>query len=160
MGDFAEDIKDVIVWDKGSGQPSMHEKVLNSCFELILILENDKKRGRMIQGARFERGSMGNIIRVPRGRGIDKTHAASFPDKLVRTLIRAFSEKGDLIYDPFVGTGTTAVSAMETERRFIGSELQKEYCDIAEQRIRKAHLPLLIDHCEERGSREKDNHKK
>ena len=49
-----KDIKDILVWDKGHGQPAMHENVTNSCYELILILEGDKKCGRMIQNGRFK----------------------------------------------------------------------------------------------------------
>ena len=43
IGDFNKDIKDIIIWDKGSGQPAMHGMVLNSCYEMILILEEVKK---------------------------------------------------------------------------------------------------------------------
>ena len=43
IGDFNKYIKDIIIWDKGSGQPAMHANVLNSCYEMILVLEGDKK---------------------------------------------------------------------------------------------------------------------
>ena len=64
IGEFGEYLKDIAIWDKGFGQPAMHEKILNSAYELVLILENDKRAGRMIQNAVFGRGEMQNILRI------------------------------------------------------------------------------------------------
>lgn len=43
---------------------------------------------------------------------------------------------GGLVYDPFMGTGTTAIAAIESDMQYIGSEISKEYCDYAEKRIK------------------------
>jgi site-specific DNA-methyltransferase (adenine-specific)/modification methylase len=138
IGDFNIYIKDIIVWDKGHGQPSMHNQVLNSCYELILILENDKKFGRLIQNAKFERGKMDNILRIGRGKKVHNTHGAVFPEKLAETLIEAFSNPNELVYDPFMGSGTTAKMSIINQRNYIGSEISQEYCTIAEKRIQDA----------------------
>src|SRR5271157_528153 len=135
LGDFNKNIKDIIIWDKGSGQPAMHEKILNSCYEMILILENDKKPGRLIQNAKFKRGEMSNMLRIGRDKKIIDSHGACFPIKLPLSLISIFSNKGDLVYDPFIGSGTTAIACQKLKRNYIGSEIVKEYCDIAEKRI-------------------------
>lgn len=66
----------------------------------------------------------------------DKTdHPAVFPEKLVSDHIYTWSNKGDLIYDPFMGSGTTAKSAHLLDRNWIGSEMSKEYTDLANKRI-------------------------
>ena len=135
IGHFGEYIKDIIIWDKGHGQPAMHEMVLNSCYEMILILEDNGKIGRVIENAQFKRGEMNNIIRTGKPQKIVGTHGASFPESLVSKLIKAFSKEGDLIYDPFMGTGTTAVVAKRFNRNWIGSEITEEYCKIANTRI-------------------------
>lgn len=135
IGDFNKDIKDIIIWDKGSGQPAINGQVLNSCYEMILILEDDKKAGRKIQNAKFLRGEMNNVLRLGRGSKIHEEHNACFPEKLSAELINAFSEEGELIYDPFIGLGTTAVSCVKYKRQFIGSEISKEYVDFAQKRI-------------------------
>lgn len=135
IGCFGEYIKDIIIWDKGHGQPAMHEMVLNSCYEMILILEDNGKIGRVIENAQFKRGEMNNIIRTGKPQKIVGTHGASFPESLVSKLIKAFSKEGDLIYDPFMGTGTTAVVAKRFNRNWIGSEITEEYCKIANTRI-------------------------
>lgn len=135
IGDLSKYIKDVIVWDKGEGQPAMHEKVLNSCYEMVLVLESDSKCGRTISGAKFNRGEMGNIIRVGRGKANNKEHMAVFPEKLPAALINAFSKTGDLVYDPFMGCGTTAVVAKKLNRNFLGSEISPEYYNISMNNI-------------------------
>jgi len=138
IGDFNKDIKDIIIWDKGHGQPAMHEQVMNSCYEIILIFEDDKRAGRLIQNAKFKRGEMNNILRIGRGEKISDIHGAIYPEILVGELIKAFSEKGDLIYDPFIGSGTTGIVAHKLDRNWIGSEITEEYSKIAQNRIQSA----------------------
>lgn len=62
-------------------------------------------------------------------------HPAIFPEELVKDHILSWSNQGDLIYDPFMGSGTTAKMAILTGRNYIGSEISPEYCQIAENRI-------------------------
>lgn len=136
IGDFNEYIKDIIMWDKGHGQPAMHSHVLNSAFEIILVLEKNKKCGRVIENATFERGTMSNIFRGRHDkRKRDCGHGAIFPEKLIHKLISSFSKIDDVVYDPFMGSGTTAKMAIILQRKYIGSEISKEYCQLAEKRI-------------------------
>ena len=65
-----------------------------------------------------------------------QTHPAPFPEELAQDHIISWSNEGDLVYDPFMGSGTTAKMAMLNNRNYIGSEISKEYCEIAEQRIK------------------------
>lgn len=60
-----------------------------------------------------------------------KFHPAVFPISLPTFFIKSFSDKSDLIYDPFSGSGTTGIASLECERNFIGSEIVKDYCDKA-----------------------------
>ena len=62
-------------------------------------------------------------------------HPTQKPSELVARLIEMFSEQGELILDPFMGSGTTAVAAIRTNRHYIGYELDKYYFDIACNRI-------------------------
>jgi DNA modification methylase len=62
-------------------------------------------------------------------------HPAAFPDQLANDHIITWSNDGDLIYDPFMGSGTTAKMAVLNNRNYIGSEISAEYCTIAEERI-------------------------
>lgn len=62
-------------------------------------------------------------------------HPAVFPEKLCAEHIYSWSNEGDLIYDPFMGSGTTAKMAHLQKRNWIGSEISEEYCKIAEKRL-------------------------
>ena len=62
-------------------------------------------------------------------------HPAPFPEKLANDHIISWSNEYDLVYDPFMGSGTTAKMAIKNNRNYIGSEISKEYCEIAEKRI-------------------------
>jgi DNA modification methylase len=69
-------------------------------------------------------------------------HPAIFPEKLAYDHIYSWSKKGDLIYDPFLGSGTTIVMAEELNRNWIGSEVSSEYSKIAIQRLKNFKLKL------------------
>jgi len=62
-------------------------------------------------------------------------HPAMFPEQLAEDHIISWSNPGDIVLDPFLGSGTTAKMALLNNRNFIGFEISKEYCEIAEQRI-------------------------
>ncbi|MEW6003818.1 MAG: site-specific DNA-methyltransferase [Stygiobacter sp.] len=62
-------------------------------------------------------------------------HPAPFPEELPYRLIQLYSFKGDIILDPFMGSGTTAVAALKSDRKFVGYEIKKEYIKLAENRI-------------------------
>lgn len=66
---------------------------------------------------------------------IASKHPAIFPEQLANDHIISWSNEGDIVYDPFMGSGTTAKMALLNNRRYIGSELSEEYCKIAEERI-------------------------
>ena len=67
--------------------------------------------------------------------GYKKAHFATFPEKLIEPCILAGSKKGDVILDPFIGSGTTAVVARKNGRDYIGIELNHEYAELAKERI-------------------------
>jgi len=62
-------------------------------------------------------------------------HPAVFPEKLVRDHIISWSNEGDLVYDCFMGSGTTAKMALTLNRHYIGSEISEEYCKIIDKRL-------------------------
>lgn len=65
-------------------------------------------------------------------------HPAIFPESLANDHIVSWSNEGDLVYDPFLGSGTTGKMALLNKRRFIGSEISAEYCAMARKRIADA----------------------
>lgn len=65
-------------------------------------------------------------------------HPAVFPEQLANDHILSWSNEGDVVFDPFSGSGTTAKMALLNKRKYIGFEVSKEYCEIAKKRIEDA----------------------
>ena len=63
-------------------------------------------------------------------------HPAIFPIQLVKDHIISWTNEGDLVYDPFMGSGTTIKGAIDLKRNYVGSEIDKTYFEISEQRIK------------------------
>ena len=69
-------------------------------------------------------------------------HPAIFPEQLAKDHIMSWSNPGDTVLDPFLGSGTTARACKDLGRKCIGIEISKEYCDIAVKRLAQEVLPL------------------
>ena len=63
-------------------------------------------------------------------------HPAMFPRTLVAQFIKTFSKPGDLVLDPFCGSGTTLLEAHRLERKYLGIDVSSEYCEMARNRLR------------------------
>ena len=72
-------------------------------------------------------------------------HPAMFPEQLAEDHILTWSNPGDVVFDPFLGSGTTAKMAVLNDRKYIGFEISKEYFDIACQRLERACLSKYND---------------
>lgn len=80
-----------------------------------------------------------NVIRVTRhkARGVETEHPAVFPVKLVSFVLEAYSDKNDICYEPFCGSGTSIIAAEQTGRRMRAVEIAPEYCDVTLERCRE-----------------------
>lgn len=87
-----------------------------------------------------ETKNRGNIFeyRVGSTETGDIDHPAMFPLKLAEDQIKTWSNKGDLILDPFMGSGTTGIASIDLDRNFIGIDIVQKYYNIAKQRLEKA----------------------
>lgn len=88
-----------------------------------------------------EFGARSNVWGYSTGKGKSSAdevafkHPAIFPEKLAEDHILSWSDENDLVFDPFLGSGTTAKMALKNNRQFIGAEISAEYCEIANKRI-------------------------
>ena len=92
-------------------------------------------------GATRNKRSVWNVATQP----FREAHFATFPEKLIEPCILAGSRAGDVILDPFIGAGTTAVVAERLGREWIGCELNPDYAAIAEARIKACQPGLALD---------------
>ncbi|MCP5018879.1 MAG: site-specific DNA-methyltransferase [Ketobacter sp.] len=112
----------------------------------------ENKVSRM--GTRTERGvrvtpkfsARTNVWRYQVGNnGDDKTnHQAPFPESLARDHILSWSNPGDLVLDPFMGSGTTAKMAYQNGRNYLGFDISAEYVELAKKRVAWANPPLIV----------------
>ncbi len=72
-------------------------------------------------------------------------HPAPFPEALAERVIRLFSYVGDVVLDPFAGSGTTCVAALRNGRRYAGYEIDAAYCALAEQRLAQSSEKARIE---------------
>jgi len=126
-------IKSVIVWDKLSGGMGDLNGAYAPSYEICIFAVKEKHE---LRGKRPK-----DLIRC--GREIEYLHPTQKPIKLIEKLIKTSSDENDTVFDPFMGSGTTAVACKKLNRRFIGFEISKEYCDIAEKRL--ANAPERLD---------------
>jgi len=105
-------------------------------------LKKEKKYKINDYGARF------NIWKYNTGKGfgtkddIAFEHPAIFPDKLAEDHILTWSNPGDTVFDPFMGSGTTGKMSLKNDRKFIGTEIVPKYFDISKKRIKKEYNNL------------------
>jgi site-specific DNA-methyltransferase (adenine-specific) len=99
---------------------------------------------KVARGGYADFGRRTNVWEYAIGKGhstkdeIAFNHPAIFPEKLAEDHILSWSIKGDLVFDPFIGSGTVAKLALLNQRKYLGSEISVEYCQIAEQRLKSA----------------------
>lgn len=97
----------------------------------VLHENNGVRAGRTVKefGARY------NVWDMPGDKNNKTGHPAVFPETLAHDHIISWSNPADVVLDPFMGSGTTAVACLRAGRNFIGFEIAEEYCQIARQRI-------------------------
>lgn len=121
-----------IVWDK-----RVEDKYSNDFADCELAWTSFDKPSRIIRWlwSGMLQGDMKNKEK--------RFHPTQKPLKVIIELIQKFSNPNDLILDPFLGSGTTAVACKMLNRRFIGIEISPEYCEIARKRLNK--VPKRLD---------------
>ena len=79
-----------------------------------------------------------NVISTSVNSSMPKEHKAVMKQEVSDWFIEKFTNEGNVILDPFMGIGTTAISCKKMNRKYIGFEMIKEYCEMAEKRIENA----------------------
>ncbi len=154
-------LHDTMIWTKDGGGAIGSNKTYTQNFEYMFVLSKDmpvtynllidkpnKSYGQDKSGvgrrkengehkievrkesAQFSRRN--NYWYIPPQNG---EHPAVFPEQLAKDHILSWSNENDLVYDPFMGSGTTAKAAHQLKRRWIGSEISSEYVELANKRL-------------------------
>ena len=118
-----------LIWDKGN-------KIMGQCymsqFEYILFLRKGKHK-------KINNCGTSDILSIPNKKTKDENgknlHNTEKPVNLMKILVENSSNESDLVLDPFMGIGSTGVACLNTNRRFIGIELDEKYFNIAKERL-------------------------
>ena len=150
-----------VIWQKARGAGgscawgsyrSPHNPVLRDVTERVLVASKGRFDRAIKREARRKAGlpheatvsteefleSTIDIWEIPTESATRVGHPAPFPVALPRRLIELYTYLGDLVLDPFVGSGTSAVAAVETGRHYVGFDTEAHYIEIAEQRVAEA----------------------
>lgn len=122
-------IKNVLIWRKNNHTAGDLEAQYGQCYEPILYLNKGR---RTINGKRLE--DVWDFDRVPSDKLV---HQNEKPIPLLMQCILKSSDEGDLVFDGFMGSASTALACMRTNRNFLGFELDGEYFKVAQKRIKE-----------------------
>lgn len=162
-------VNDVMIWEKVNPIPQVKQPRYTQCFEYMFIFSKGtpktfnpimvdcKYAGNYYEGkckqiskdkVRKHKDYKINPQKVDRNIwkikvANNKTpHPAVFPIEIPDRHITSWSNIGDTVLDPFMGSGTTGISAVHNERNFIGIEIDKQYFDLSEKRIKEASIEM------------------
>ena len=154
------------IWEKSlSGSPALCRKTPMKVHENVLVFGGKNYNPQMTKGTKRKKGISGSSIEGQKfiSSGINngeinddyyprsvqyfsnadrknKVHPTQKPVALMEYLIKTYTNEGDTVLDNCMGSGTTAVACINTNRNYIGFELSEEYCKIAEKRISEARF--------------------
>jgi len=135
---YANQFEYMFVFSKGKPKtfnPIQKEKVRNK-EEKVAYRQKDGTLKRKVKEKGRETKDASNVWEFAVGGNLTG-HPAVFPEQLANDHIISWSNENDLVYDPFMGSGTTAKMAILNNRNYIGSEISEEYCKIIETRIKE-----------------------
>lgn len=135
--DHKFDTSNFMIWHKTNPAPKIFKAgFLNSC-EMIFTCWNKKHTWNFISQAEMHNFIESSICMKPE-RLSNPKHPAQKPVAILKKMIEIASNENDIVFDPFMGVGSTGVAALDLNRRFIGVELDDSYFDAAKKRINNA----------------------
>lgn len=133
---YANQFEYMFVFTKGKPKtfnPIQKEKVRNK-EEKVAYRQKDGTLKRKVKQKGRDTKDASNVWDFAVGGNLTG-HPAVFPEQLANDHIISWSNEGDLVYDPFMGSGTTAKMAIKNNRNWIGSEISAEYCELIKARL-------------------------
>jgi site-specific DNA-methyltransferase (adenine-specific) len=120
-------LKNILVWNKNNHGSGDLKGAYAPKYELILY----GHKGRSI----FREKRLPDVIDFPKVAGNNLVHPTEKPIGLLEIFIKNNSDEGDIVFDGFLGSATTAIACINTNRNFIGFELDEQYFKLAKERI-------------------------
>ena len=126
-----------IIWDR-SNSPMIGERYFLPITEYIYWIVKDKKEFFFDKSKSIFKSTIWRM-------NVDKNpHPAPFPYIMAANIINCCSKEGDVVYDPFMGSGTTALASVKLGRQYIGSEISEKYVSMANEKIKIEQSQLTL----------------
>ena len=120
-------IKNMIIWVKNNHTAGDLESAFGRKYEIVFLVNKGQRK--------FNGERLTDIWEFPKVSSDGQLHQNQKPIELIKRCIEKHSNVGDVIFDGFMGSGTTAAAALDTNRNYIGFELDEYYFNVAEKRI-------------------------
>lgn len=169
FNDVGFNVNDVMIWEKSNPMPQVKQPRYNQVFEYMFIfskgtpktftpimveckyankyydstckkITKDKDRVKKEFSINNQKVD-GNIWKIAVAQN-KTSHPAVFPIEIPNRHILSWSKPGEVVLDPFMGSGTTGVAALKNERDFIGVEIDKDYFELSEKQIKEAYVEM------------------
>lgn len=125
-------VKNRLIWVKNNWTAGDLEGDFGNQYESIAFMPKEQFK---LKSKRYS-----NVWHFNRVSPDKLKHPTQKPVSIIRRLIKAGTKENDVVLDPFMGSGTTAVASQELDRRFIGFELDEGYCEVANNRLNQCNL--------------------
>ena len=132
-----------IIWNKPNPMPESVRDRCTKAHEYIFLFSKSQNYYFDVDAIKEptrRKRSVWNVIKKP----YKGAHFAVYPPELIEPCIKAGSEEGDIVLDPFMGSGTTAMVAKSLGRDYIGCELHEKYGDLIRKRVSEYHVPIEV----------------
>ena len=138
-------VRNAIIWHKPNAMPQpVTDRFVNDYEMVFMFVKQKRYKFNLIKenvtGKERIKRAVWSVNTKPSTNG----HIAPFPTDLVLPCLLSGSNEEDIVLDPFMGSGTIAKLCVENNRKYIGFEISKEYCEIAEERVREATAQYKI----------------
>jgi DNA modification methylase len=135
-------VKETIIWNKGIAIPITSEGILSRNSEFVFLMSNGEKY--LTNQKIGEKSVYWNTWNISTSGSQHNEHKACFPIGLPFKAIEDFSKKNHIIYEPFIGSGTTMVASHQLKRKCYGMELDPKYCQVIIDRMRKLDPTIKV----------------
>jgi DNA modification methylase len=135
-------VKETIIWNKGVAIPITSEGILSRNSEFVFLMSKGQKY--LTNQKIGENSVYWNTWNISSSGSQKNEHKACFPIELPFKAIEDFSKLDSLIYEPFMGSGTTMVASHQLKRKCYGIELDPKYCQVIIDRMKKLDSSLII----------------
>ena len=130
IGKYASEILDIVIWEKSNPRPAQGDNITNA-YEFFIILGNELLKSNSTYTK--------NHITTPVNSKMIDEHKAIMRTDVCKWFIENFTNENEIILDPFMGSGTTAIVCKSFNRNYIGFDISEEYCELAKSRLNNSY---------------------